>query len=159
MNGAALTKKLFKAQVAFNLLSQIEKTDECGFALKEKQVKQEVSRVFAAKKSPLSLSLVQAPVFHTYSILSYLELDKKTDIPHLENIFKRSSYFEFLPPSPACPVSSVTVSGKDKIHISQIKQEKSFPNSFWVWTVVDNLTMGSALNAIEIAQNMMCRDS
>jgi len=159
MNGAALSKKLFKAQVAFNLLSQIEKTDECGFSLKEKQVKQEVSRVFNMKKFPLSLSIVQAPVFHTYSILSYLELDKKADIPHLENIFKQSSSFEFLPPSTACPVSSVTVSGKNKIHISQIKQEKSFPNSYWVWTVVDNLTMGSALNAIEIAKNMMVLDS
>jgi len=153
MNGAALSKKLFKAQVAFNLLSQIEKTDECGFSLKEKQVKQEVSRVFNMKKFPLSLSIVQAPVFHTYSILSYLELDKKADIPHLENIFKQSSSFEFLPPSTACPVSSVTVSGKNKIHISQIKQEKS------VWTVVDNLTMGSALNAIEIAKNMIVLDS
>ena len=29
MNGAALSKNLFKTQVAFNLLSQIEKTDEC----------------------------------------------------------------------------------------------------------------------------------
>ena len=159
MNGAALSKKLFKAQVAFNLLSQIEKTDECGFALKEKQVKQEVGRVFDNKNFPLSLSFVQAPVFHTYSILSYLELDKKAEIPLLENIFKQSSYFEFLPPSTACPVSSVTVSGKDKIHISQIKKEKSFPNSFWVWTVVDNLTMGSALNAVEIAQNMIYRGS
>lgn len=159
MNGAALSKKLFKAQVAFNFLSQIEKTDECGFALKEKQVKQEVSRVFDREKIPLSLSIVQAPVFHTYSILSFLELDKKTDIGLLENIFKQSSYFEFLPPSTACPVSPVTVSGKDRIYISQIKQEKSFPNSFWVWTVVDNLTMGSALNAIEIAQNMMYRSS
>ncbi len=111
------------------------------------------------KKFPLSLSIVQVPVFHTYAILSYLELHKKTDIPYLENIFKKSSYFEFLPPSTACPVSSVTVSGKDKIHISQIKREKAFPSSYWVWTVVDNLTMGSALNAIEIGQNMMVSDS
>ncbi|GAG61006.1 unnamed protein product [marine sediment metagenome] len=159
MNGAALSKKLFKAQVAFNLLSQIEKTDECGFALKEKQVKKEVNRVFDMKKIPFSLSIVQAPVFHTYSILFYLELDKKADITQVENIFKQSSYFEFLPPSSACPVSSVTVSGKDKIHVSQIKKEKAFPNSFWIWTVADNLTMGSALNAIEIAQYMMYRGS
>jgi len=159
MNGASLSKKVFKTQVAFNLLSQMEKTDKCGFALKERQVKQEVSRILDNKSFPLSLSFVQAPVFHTYSILSYLELDKKADIPHLENLFKQSSYFKFLPPSTACPVSSVTVSGKDKIHVSQIKKEETFPNSFWIWTVADNLTLGSALNAFEIAQNMMYRDS
>jgi aspartate-semialdehyde dehydrogenase len=154
MNGAAFSKKVFKAQVAFNLLSQTGKTDECGFALKEKQVKQEISRVLDKKTFSLSLSIVQAPVFHTYSILSYIELDKKTDIQHLENSFKQSSYFKFLPPSTACPVSSVTVSGKEHIHVSQIKKEEAFPNSFWIWTVADNLTRGSALNAYEIAQNV-----
>lgn len=157
MNGAAFSKKVFKAQVAFNLLSQMGKTDECGFAVKEKQIKQEISRVLDNKNFSLSLSIVQAPVFHTYSISSYIELDKKTDIQHLENIFKQSSYFKFLPPSPACPVSSVTVAGKEHIHVSQIKKEEAFPNSFWIWTVADNLTLGSALNAYEIAQNMLYR--
>jgi len=155
MNGAAFSKKVFKAQVAFNLLSQMGKTDECGFALKEKQVKQEIRRVLDKKNIPLSLSIVQAPVFHTYSILSYIELDKKADIKHLENIFERSSYFKFHPPSTACPVSSVTVAGKEHIHVSQIKKEEAFPNSFWIWTVADNLTLGSALNAYEIAKNML----
>ncbi len=157
MNGAAFSKKVFKAQVAFNLLSQIGKTDECGFAVKEKQIKQEISRVLDNKNFSISLSIVQAPVFHTYSILSYIELDKKTDIQQLENCFKQSSYFKFLPPSPACPVSSVTVTGKEHIHVSQIKKEEAFPNSFWIWTVADNLTLGSALNAYEIAQNMLYR--
>ncbi len=157
MNGAAFSKKVFKAQVAFNLLSQMGKTDECGFAVKEKQIKQEISRVLDNKNFSISLSIVQAPVFHTYSILSYIELDKKTDIQQLENCFKQSSYFKFLPPSPACPVSSVTVTGKEHIHVSQIKKEEAFPNSFWIWTVADNLTLGSALNAYEIAQNMLYR--
>lgn len=155
INGASLIKKVFPAQVAFNLLPQIEKTDKCGFALKEKQVKQEVSRVLDIKNIPLSLFFVQVPVFHTYSILTYLEMGKKTDIPDLENIFKRSPYFKFSAPSAACPVSSVTVAGQDKIHVSHIKKEEAFSNCFWVWTVADNLTRGSALNAVEIAQNML----
>ncbi len=159
MNGAAFSKKVFKAQVAFNLLSQMGKTDEFGFSLKEKQVKQEISRVLDKKNFSLSLSIVQVPVFHTYSILSYIELDKKTDIQQLGNIFKQSSYFKFLPPSTACPVSSVTVSGKEHIHVSQIKKEEAFPNSFWIWTVADNLTLGCALNAYEISQNMLYRSS
>lgn len=155
MNGAAFSKKVFKAQVAFNLLSQMEKTDKSGFALKEKQVKQEIRRVLDKKNLPLSLSIVQAPVFHTYSILSYIELDKKTDVQHLENLFEQSSYFKFLPPSTACPVSSVTVAGKEHIHVSQIKKEDAFPNSYWIWTVADNLTQGSALNAYAIAQYVL----
>ncbi|MGD2295031.1 MAG: Asd/ArgC dimerization domain-containing protein [Candidatus Aminicenantes bacterium] len=156
MNGASLSKNIFKAQVAFNLLSQTEQVDESGFSPVERQIVQEVRRVIGNQGRPFSLSLVQAPVFHTYSIMAYLDLDKKADIQMMEQVFKQSSFFKFIPPSTSCPVSSVKVAGTNEIHVSQIKKEETFPNSFWIWTVADNLTLGSALNAYEVANSLMC---
>jgi aspartate-semialdehyde dehydrogenase len=46
------------------------------------------------------------------------------------------------------------VAGKEQIFIGQIKKEESFPNAFWIWTITDNLTRGSALNALEIARTL-----
>jgi aspartate-semialdehyde dehydrogenase len=154
MNGASVTKKVFKAQAAFNLLSQVEKVDENGFSSTERQVVHEIRRVLGKKELPISLAFVQAPVFHTYSIMSHIELEKESDIPKLIDVFKESSYFKFLPSSKACPVSSVMVAGKDEIHVSQIKKEDISPFGFWIWTVADNLTLGSALNAFEVAQGL-----
>lgn len=154
MNGASVTKKVFKTQAAFNLLSQIDKTDDCGFSSKERQISREIQRILEIEELFLSLSMVQAPVFHTYSIMSYLELKKKADVPAMSDLFKQSANFKFLPPSASCPVSSVTVAGEDKIHIGQIKKEDSIPNAFWIWTVADNLTFGSALNAFDVAQSL-----
>ncbi|MFB0564903.1 MAG: Asd/ArgC dimerization domain-containing protein [Candidatus Aminicenantaceae bacterium] len=154
LNSSSLSKKVFRDQIAFNLLSHTEHPEKDGFCPVEKQIIQEIKRVFNDRKFSFSLSLIQAPVFHTYSIMSFLELRKKTDIQGLENLFKDSAFFKLYPPSSSCPVSSVSVAGKDKIFIGQIKKEESFPNSFWVWSVADNLIRGSALNAFDIAHKI-----
>jgi aspartate-semialdehyde dehydrogenase len=49
----------------------------------------------------------------------------------------------------------VAVSGKDQIYIGRIKKDESFPRSFWIWTVADNLTRGSSVNALEIAEEIL----
>jgi aspartate-semialdehyde dehydrogenase len=148
------SKKVFSEQIAFNILSHTEKADEDGFSSAEKQIQSELRRVLPAHDFPLSLSIIQVPVFYTYSIMIFLELKRKTDIQGMKSIFRAHPLFDLSLPTRSSPVS---VAGKDKIFIGQIKREKSFPNSFWVWTVADNLILGSALNALEIAEKILSR--
>ena len=155
LNSASFSKKVFKSQIAFNLLSQVKSIDKYGFSETEKQIKWEVKQVLGDKDFPLSLSLLQTPVFHSYSFMIYVELAKKTRIPLIEEKLKQSPYLKFIPPSLACPVSSVSVVGKDEIFMSQVKQDDSFPNCFWLWAAADNLTRGSALNAYEAARTLL----
>lgn len=155
LNSSSLTKKVFKTQIAFNLLSHTEPMDKDGFAASERQIIAEIGRVLADWEFPLTLSIIQAPVFHTYSIMTYLELEKKTEIKALKELFKKSSYFKLMPSSLSSPASCASVAGKDKIYIGQIKKERFLPNGFWIWTVADNLTLGSALNAYEIAMKLL----
>jgi len=154
LSSSALQKKVFKQQIAFNLLSHTEKPEKDGFCPVEKQIAGEIKRVLENREFPLSLSLIQVPVFHTYSIMTFVELKRKASIQGLENLFKESMLFKLYPPNVSCPVSSISVAGKKEIYIGQIKKEESFPNSFWVWAVADNLTRGSALNAFEIAKKI-----
>jgi aspartate-semialdehyde dehydrogenase len=151
LSSASLEKKVFKEQIAFNFLSNTEAADEGGFSPDERQVLLEIRKVLKPHHFPLSLSIIQAPVFHTYSIMTYLELEKEADIQGLKNLFKKGPLFKVCHPALSSPIAAA---GKDEICIGQIKKEESFPRSFWIWTVTDNLTRGSALNAIEIAEKI-----
>jgi aspartate-semialdehyde dehydrogenase len=151
LSSASLEKKVFKEQIAFNFLPNTEAADEGGFSPDERQVLSEIRRVLKPRHFPVSLSIIQAPVFHTYSIMTYLELEKEADIQGLKNLFKKGTLFKVCLPGLSSPVSAA---GKDEICIGQIKEEESFPRSFWIWTVTDNLTRGSALNALEIAEKI-----
>ncbi len=156
LSSESLSRKVFSEQIAFNILSHTEKADEDGFSSAEKQIQSELRRILPAQDFPLSLSIIQVPVFYTYSIMTFLELERKTDIQGMKNVFRAHPLFDLSLPTRSSPVS---VAGKEKIFIGQIKREKSFPNSFWMWTVADNLILGSALNALEIAEKILSKPS
>ena len=151
LGGNSLSKNLFNEQIAFNLLSRTEAADKNGFTSVEKQIQSEIKKIFENDQLPLTLTLVQAPVFHTYSIMVHVEISKKTEIKDLRFLFNDSPYFLCDLPSESCQVSSVSAAGKDKIQIGEIKKDLVFPKRFWIWAIADNLTFGSALNGYEIA--------
>jgi len=151
LGGNSLSKKVFKEQIAFNLLSHVDTTDKNGFTSVEKQIRSETKKIFENDKLPLSLTMVQAPVFHTYSIMIYIEVSEKAEIDDIRSLFNDSSYFHCFTNSDSCQVSSVSASGKNEIQIGEIKKDLDFPNGFWIWAIADNLTRGSALNGYEIA--------
>ena len=153
LSSTSVSKKTFKTQIAFNILPDSGPIDEYGFSAAENQILSETRRVLGILDLPLSLALIQAPVFHTYSTILHLELEEHTDITTLSDLFKKSAYFEVLPPSQSQAVSSLRVAGKDKIYIGPIKKENTVPAKYWIWAVADNLTRGSALNAFEILEN------
>jgi aspartate-semialdehyde dehydrogenase len=155
LSGASPRKQIFKEQIAFNLLSRAESPDANGFSNGERQIVSEVRRVLGRPDLPLTLSIIQAPVFHTYSIMAYVELARPAEISALETAYRQSPLFKVGTRAAARPVSSIAAAGKEQIFIGQIKKDDSRPNAFWIWTVTDNLTRGSALNALDIAKSLL----
>ncbi|MGC9055455.1 MAG: Asd/ArgC dimerization domain-containing protein [Candidatus Saccharicenans sp.] len=155
LSSTSFGKKVFHDQVAFNLLPGVEKPGKDGFSVREKQIIQETKQVLSPANFPFSLSLVQAPVFHVYSIMSYLELSEDCSLEELEKAFKKKAIFKFLPSGSVEQISNLKVAGKNQIFIGHIKKDQSIPGSFWFWVAADNLTIGSSINALEIARKML----
>jgi aspartate-semialdehyde dehydrogenase len=49
-------------------------------------------------------------------------------------------------------------SGTDEVFVGRIRQDASLQNSLAMWIVADNLRKGAALNAVQIAEEMIKRD-
>jgi aspartate-semialdehyde dehydrogenase len=159
LNSSSVAKKTFKTQVAFNLISDIDSVDKQGFSSTEKQILSETRRVLDLETLPLSVVVVQAPVFHTYAVMIHLGLKERIGIPKLTESFKKSPFFKVLTSSPSRPASCSQIAGKEEIFIGQIKKDTGLPDRFWIWAVMDNLIRGSALNAYEIMENSLSLNS
>jgi aspartate-semialdehyde dehydrogenase len=155
LGSSAMCKKVFPDQVAFNLLSRTAKPEKNGFSPLENRVLSEVRRVLGPDEIPLSLSVILAPVFHTYSIMVHVELGRDVTAADVEDCFKKNDSFRLPSAGDTDIVSPVTVAGKDRIFIGQVKKDPSIAKGFWVWAVADNLTVGSALNAYGIARALI----
>jgi aspartate-semialdehyde dehydrogenase len=152
LGSSAMSKKVFSDQVAFNLLSRTAKPERNGFSPLENRVALEVRRILSPAETRLSLSIILAPVFHTYSIMAHVELERDATVADLEGALKKAGPFRLPAAGEAAVVSPATVAGKDRIFIGPIKKDSALARSFWIWAVADNLTVGSALNAYGIAR-------
>jgi aspartate-semialdehyde dehydrogenase len=157
LSGTSLPTDVFKQQSAFNLLSYTSKPDRDGFSPRERQVMAELARVMENPRFPLSLSIVQASLFHTYAVMCYLELRSEAGLGEFKAALAESPLIKDSASDDFCSVSCISVTGKDGVFVGQVKREERFPRGFWVWAVADNLTRGSALNALEAARKLLDR--
>jgi len=151
LGSSALSKKVFPDQVAFNLLTRTAKPERNGFSPLENRVAAEVRRVLGPGAPPLSLTVILAPVFHTYSIMTHFELRHDASAAGVEACLKKSDIFRS-PAGEAGAATPASVAGKDRIHLGPVKKDPAISGGFWVWAVADNLTVGSGLNAYGIAR-------
>jgi len=154
LGSSAMPKKVFRGQVAFNLLSHVGRLDKNGYSGREKRILSEIKRVLGNSAFPFSLSIILAPVFHGYSIMTYVETETKAGLAALKDCLDADPFVDASAGGPKQTISSVSVAGRDKIFIGLIKKEVSIPRAFWIWAVADNLTLGSAINAYGIARAM-----
>jgi aspartate-semialdehyde dehydrogenase len=52
-------------------------------------------------------------------------------------------------------VTPVESAGEDAVYVSRVRQDKTVPHGLALWVVADNLRKGAALNAIQIAEELI----
>ncbi|HEY3569484.1 MAG TPA: hypothetical protein VGP73_16245 [Thermoanaerobaculia bacterium] len=128
---------VFGAQLSFNLLPVPLPADSLTGQLQA-----------VLPGMPLALQILQGGVFHSVSASLYvrcagsptLQAIRKAlaDHPHLEVADK---------PKHLGPIDAAA---SDKVIYGNVRKDEA-GGGFWLWAVMDNLTRGGALNAIEIA--------
>ncbi|MEW6455307.1 MAG: Asd/ArgC dimerization domain-containing protein [Acidobacteriota bacterium] len=154
LNLTQIPKSIFKEQVAFNIISQVGKVSEDGITDLEKKIIKETERILRRSEF-FSLSIIQVPVFHSYSSMIYVEFPEEIPFEEIENRMKKVPFFKIFPLK-SDPPTPVSASGEDRIFI-KLKKDPNFPNCYWIWLVADNLRRGCTLNAIQIAKNLLNR--
>lgn len=156
--GEKMPRRLFREQAAFNLLPRAEKAGPDGFTAAEKRVRDELRRVLEAPALPLSVSFVQAPVFHGYGVMVHLETERDAGVKGFAASLASDPFLRTEPPEGAKSAGPAAVVGKDEIYVGAVKREASEPRSFWVWLAADSLTAGSALNTLALARALLGAD-
>jgi aspartate-semialdehyde dehydrogenase len=148
-----LPKAVFDAQVSFNMLS--EYGSEAPLSLEEIELKidRHLASLLAASGAPMpSLRLIQAPVFHGYSISVWVEFEEN---PGTDRIFQAlgSSNIDVRTKDHE-PPTNVGVAGQGGITVGSIAQDRNQPRAWWLWIASDNLQI-AAENAGEVVREYL----
>jgi aspartate-semialdehyde dehydrogenase len=149
-----LPKKVFDAQLSFNMLAQLG--EEAAEPLQE--IEERIERHLATLLDrgdgvPMpSLRLIQSPVFHGYSFSLWIEFDDAPTPAEIEDavmgdpIDVRGGSLE--------PPNNVAAAGQRGISIGAVTPDRNNGNAIWMWMVADNLRL-SADNAAMIARAVL----
>ncbi len=150
-----IEKKKFTKQIAFNAIPHIDSFLENGNTKEEQKMINETKKILDPNIR-VSATCVRVPVFISHAESINVELDSPmTDgqARELLNKFENISVIDHRKDEGY--VTPAEAAGEDKVYISRIRQDDTVDNGLNLWVVSDNLRKGAALNAEQIAEEIV----
>ena len=131
--------KIFGTQLAFNLIPA--RVDPLPLT-------RTLRTVLGGKDLPMTLQVVQGGIFHSVTASLYLRMPEKVTVQTIRKALSRYPYLE--PAEHPKRLGPIDAAAHEKVLFGTIRKDDL--GGFWIWAVMDNLTRGGALNAIEIVE-------
>jgi len=106
----------------------------------------------------ISATCVRVPVFVGHSEAVTVEFSQPMSPDDAQRIFAQAPGVKLLDDTTISLYPHAWAeAGTDEVFVGRIRQDASHPNSLVMWIVADNLRKGAALNAVQIAEEMIRR--
>jgi aspartate-semialdehyde dehydrogenase len=147
-----LPKEIFDTQVSFNMLTRYGSDSRHSLHEAELKIDRHLASLLAGAGSvPMpSLRLIQAPVFHGYSISVWVEFESNPGVERIVETLASNKIIDVRTEDQE-PPANVGVAGQSGITVGAINPDRNHPRACWFWVVADNLRL-SAENALEVAR-------
>lgn len=159
LNGQSTVPHVYPHQIAFNLLPEIDVFLDNGYTKEEWKMVEETRRIMHANEIAVSATCVRVPVFVSHSEAVHVEFSQPMSPDEARQILARAPGVKLLDD----PVISLypqpwSAAGTDEVYVGRIRRDASHPRGLAMWVVSDNVRKGAALNAVQIAEEMVKRD-
>jgi aspartate-semialdehyde dehydrogenase len=155
LNNNKFTPQTFKKQIAFNLLPQIDIYNEDGQTQEEKKIIQEIKKIVDSQIA-ITATCVRVPVFNGHSEAVNIEFTKPITAVEALAILKEAPGVEIWEEQAERGyITPLECVGQDAVFVSRIRNDNSIKNALNMWIVSDNLRKGAALNAVQIAEQVI----
>jgi len=150
-----LNPTIFPEQIAFNLFPHIGDFREDGYSDEEYKIEEELKKVIGDHANP-TVTCVRVPVFVSHSMSVNVEFENDINAEEAEEILSEADgvfvYNIENETKYATPIDAVE---NDEVFVSRIRNDNSRKNSLNIWVCCDNLRKGAALNAVQIAEEII----
>lgn len=159
LNGQKTVPHVYPHQIAFNILPHIDVFLSNGYSKEEMKMVQETRKIMHADDIAISATCVRVPVMVGHSEAVHIEFSRPMPPEEARDILSKSPGIKVVDDLDInmypIPISGA---GRDETLVGRIRADTSHPNGLVMWIVSDNLRKGAALNAIQIAEELVKRD-
>ncbi|MBI3320480.1 MAG: aspartate-semialdehyde dehydrogenase [Candidatus Omnitrophica bacterium] len=141
------------AQIAFNLIPQVDVFLDNRYTKEEMKMVQETRKILSEPTLAISATCVRAPVFIAHSEAVWIETAKPLLPEHARRLLRRAPGVRLVDgiSRPAYPMP-IEAAGQDDVFVGRIRADESVRHGLALWVSGDNLRKGAATNAVQIAE-------
>lgn len=150
-----IAPKALPNQIAFNLFPHIGDFRPDGYSDEEYKIQQELKKIIG-KHIEVSVTCVRVPVFVSHSMSVNVEFETHLDASEAEEIlYEADGVIVYNIENEIKYATPVDVVENDEVFVSRLRNDSSKPNCLNLWICADNLRKGAAVNAIQIAEELI----
>ncbi len=151
-------ESVFQHPIAFNLIPHIDEFREDGYTKEELKMRNETRKILDIPSIQVSCTCVRVPVLRAHSISINAEFDSPVNVPDARTALENFVGVELwdAPNASKYPMP-INYSQKELCGIGRLRLDHGFTNGLAFWVVGDQLWKGAALNAVQIAEELIAR--
>lgn len=154
MNQEFVNTKFMKP-ISFNVIPQIDVFKDDGYTKEEWKMTVETKKILDPSIEVVA-TCVRVPVFVGHAVAAHIEfhdpITRQQATTALRNapgmrVIDNTDDYSYITP--------IEVAGDDYVYVSRIREDKTIPHGINLWIAADNIRKGAALNAVQIAEELV----
>jgi aspartate-semialdehyde dehydrogenase len=155
-----LPPRRFPAPLAFNAVPMVGDWLDDGCSLEERKLVRETRKIMGVPDLRLTATTVRVPVRNGHSEAVHVECERPVDVAEVTAALRAAPDMAVYGRDDDPPYPTPRMLGdRTKVHVGRIRRNPDAPSELWLWVVADNLWIGAALNAVQIAELVLARSS
>ncbi len=157
--GETTVPHVYPHQIAFNILPEIDVFLDNDYTKEEWKMVEETRKIMHAPEIAISAVCARVPVFIGHSEAIHIEFSQPMSPDEARRILAQAPAVKVLDdPAISLYPQPWSAAGTDEVFVGRLHRDASHPNGLVMWIVADNVRKGAALNAVQIAEEMIKRD-
>jgi aspartate-semialdehyde dehydrogenase len=156
VSGKPVTREVYPHQIAFNVLPHIDSFLPTGYTKEEMKMENEGRKIMHHPNFRASVTCVRVPVYRAHSVAVSAEFEKPVSVEVAREVLKKAPGLDVVdePAKNEYPLP-LYVSEKYNCAVGRIRRDCAMDNGLCFWVSGDQLLKGAALNAVQIAEELL----
>ncbi|MBI3192014.1 MAG: aspartate-semialdehyde dehydrogenase [Pedosphaera parvula] len=151
-----VTREVYPHQIAFNVLPQVDSFLSSGYTKEEMKMQNEGRKIMHHPAFLASVTCVRVPVYRAHSVAVSAEFERPATVEAAREVLERAPGLDLVDKPEKCeyPLPLYTAE-KDNCQVGRIRKDCAMENGLCFWVSGDQLLKGAALNAVQIAEELL----
>jgi aspartate-semialdehyde dehydrogenase len=149
-------RNVYPHQIAFNCLPHIDDFADNGYSKEELKMANETRKILDDQTIRITATTVRVPVFRGHSESVNIEMERPLSATEARALLSSAPGVTVMDdPKRAVYPLPLEAAGQDAVYVGRVREDHSVDHGLNLWIVSDNLRKGAALNAIQIAEELI----